>query len=166
MVFVGVCVLWVRSDDRSDCMNIVWSKGVASIGTVKEGFAFSLAVHDRPINRAPGVRVGSIVPREKMENNRDVVLGNLGTYREGAGFILTAYRAEGRRGYSFVAPGWFMVGVSLLPAVPWLLALYRDGRAKRRRLQNRCPRCGYDLRATPDRCPECGAVPAAKGERA
>jgi hypothetical protein len=53
-----------------------------------------------------------------------------------------------------------MVGTALLPLV-WLCR-----RAHRRSRAGCCPRCGYDLRATPDRCPECGAVPEQAAEAA
>jgi hypothetical protein len=52
-----------------------------------------------------------------------------------------------------VLPYWLPVFVALLlPA--WNAA--RTVRSCRRQRQNRCVKCGYDLRATPGRCPECG----------
>jgi len=44
-------------------------------------------------------------------------------------------------------------GMGILPMV-WMIKLMRA----RRRNQESCAKCGYDLRATPDRCPECGTV--------
>ena len=52
-------------------------------------------------------------------------------------------------------PHWL---VTLLLAV--LPALYLGAAIlSRSHRAGLCPKCGYDLRATPDRCPECGALP-------
>jgi hypothetical protein len=46
-----------------------------------------------------------------------------------------------------------------LPSVAAISRLRRRARG-RRAAAGLCPKCGYDLRATPDRCPECGHTPA------
>jgi hypothetical protein len=48
---------------------------------------------------------------------------------------------------------WASIGCLLLPAA-WLVM-----HLKRFRRPGLCPKCGYDLRATPERCPECGHQP-------
>jgi hypothetical protein len=60
------------------------------------------------------------------------------------------------RGLEVVVPLWVIL--------PWFAALpaWRGWRWWRRRRQygaGLCPRCGYDLRATPEQCPECGTAP-------
>ena len=47
-----------------------------------------------------------------------------------------------------------------LPALLVSRALWHRRRRRNRRARGQCPRCGYDLRATPGRCPECGTMAA------
>ena len=60
------------------------------------------------------------------------------------------------RGSNVVAPHWAVVVLMLVLSVAWA---HRYRRSMGSKAEQRCARCGYDLRATPDRCPECGAVP-------
>jgi hypothetical protein len=48
------------------------------------------------------------------------------------------------------------VATLLLPTWKGGTLLRQWRRTHWRRARNLCPKCGYDLRATPDRCPECG----------
>jgi hypothetical protein len=57
-------------------------------------------------------------------------------------------------------PHWLVVLAAAAPPAAWF---GRWWRRRRRHVAGRCPRCGYDLRATPDRCPECGAAAGPAG---
>jgi hypothetical protein len=77
-------------------------------------------------------------------------------WKTGAGFRYVRITSSGMRRYNLVLPLWLLALATAAPPALWWL-----GRAKARRRFRRglCPKCGYDLRATPDRCPECGAIP-------
>jgi hypothetical protein len=57
-----------------------------------------------------------------------------------------------------ILPHWSLVMLGVI--LPGLYS-YRFIRTRRRVDANCCPRCGYDLRASPERCPECGTLTAA-----
>jgi len=60
--------------------------------------------------------------------------------------------------WNLVVPHWLVATAAVIPFLIWLPILHRALRARKRQRQGFCPKCGYDLRATPDRCPECGAA--------
>jgi hypothetical protein len=51
---------------------------------------------------------------------------------------------------------YLLVLTLAIPMVLTFAGIARRARRRARRLHNRCPSCGYDLRASTGRCPECG----------
>lgn len=98
-------------------------------------------------------------PPRNLLTIMDTLHGPTG-YGRFAGLAWGAARDRGRvTSRDMVAPLWAVV---LPTAIAPAILLWRRLRAQRRRLAiGLCPRCGYDLRASPDRCPECG-TPAPK----
>jgi hypothetical protein len=55
-----------------------------------------------------------------------------------------------------VVPIWFLMLVTGLPPACWFYRIRKNARGAYRRRLGLCPRCGYDVRASPQRCSECG----------
>jgi hypothetical protein len=73
------------------------------------------------------------------------------------GFEIVAFRLGPSRvseGAIYV-PCWM---ATLATAFPLSVLLWRRRKDRPAGMQDRCRKCGYDLRATPERCPECGTV--------
>jgi len=151
LLFVATCVLWVRSYWIADALSrfnaptfrehwMFLSRGRVWFGTMGSKGEIFVGV---PVDM--GVVLSHQVP------------SNMGCDYNWFGFGWEPpYGRDDPRGV--VIPYWFiLIGAATLP-------MYRVGRLARRRQRfaGLCPRCGYDLRATPDRCPECGAVPTGK----
>jgi hypothetical protein len=70
-----------------------------------------------------------------------------------AGFRAFRFWTLGSVGMAVVVPCWLLVMLTAPAPALWLRRLVRR---RRWGIEGRCPRCGYDLRGSPDRCPECG----------
>ena len=152
LLFVAVCVVWVRSHWVSDVVRIepprpVWGVQYCYVVTGKGGIG---------VGADPGGAISSIEPG--WASHRASRYGNGGwpndTLLNRAGFAADAQRFSSGILYGAIAPCWFLALLTAAPPGMWLL---RRRKARRRAPEGHCRSCGYDLRATPDQCPECGA---------
>jgi hypothetical protein len=163
LLCAAICVLWVRSGRRSDyasvapawralvCMTFPGGLKFSTWPTPVEPGGFKFASYEYGVRNAYGAWM-----------NRPLVSWSK------LGFDLRPLQFSNqtkpdRGAFELFIPFWFLTAAFLV--LP-LSLFVRLARGRRRERENRCARCGYDLRASPGRCPECGTVPEYQPEPA
>ena len=150
VLFVAVCVLWMRSYSPSD----------TPVLDAQAGFGARV---ERLYSERGCVRYERY-PRPRWPET--AVFPSPSRWL-GFGFTNAPYTARmmpldpWTRPYLYLqVPYWALAAIT--GAIPLSRGLHwaKRRRASRRASSGLCPACGYDLRATPGRCPECGAAAA------
>ncbi|MEZ0266183.1 MAG: hypothetical protein ACAI43_15745 [Phycisphaerae bacterium] len=169
LLFLAACTMWVRSHLVADYWR--WADGTGS--SVRLSGVHSMAGEVGLIDRAlHGSDIFEAMSTDVVHTTEEV---------EGpmsAGFVHRPQSFWNRLGFAsgqsvpsfiydnekapvityLVLPYWFIaVLTAVLPGFSFI-GFVRRRRTVRRLRSNRCPTCGYDLRASPDRCPECGTT--------
>lgn len=159
---VPAILLWYRSRDVSDNINLRWERGVATLGTIDGAFTFVVATRNQPKVPIRRFVIGTLPYATLSELEYGAEASDPNTYFEWAGFFVWHYHHPSDPSPTRVAvvvPCWFFLMLLLIIPGTRLFLSLRARSCRRRRLKaGLCWRCGYSLTGNHSGiCPECGA---------
>jgi hypothetical protein len=167
VLFVAVCVMWVRSDLVRDYA-FVWLRwpgdaagkrylkvdGDSGGGQIELSWEKWTFARRELLRQHGGIATVDFYYRAFADLPKEYARSSPPTFWNAVGFKWYS----GPTHCAVIFPFWFAALLTAGVPAAWTVERARRGRRVK---EGRCHSCGYDLRATPDRCPECGAV--AKG---
>jgi hypothetical protein len=162
LLCVAVVALWVRGYSSRDTFTLTWPSGRAIIESTPGHIVFGLSLGGNWEDEL-GIAFWRCPPEPEANEPLLSIVGS-GPARYtmwehwGFGYLWASAAADNndRTWRLALVPSW---ALAFILAVLPVASFGRWRRARTRCGGNLCPRCGYDLRATPDRCPECGVEP-------
>jgi tRNA(Ile2) C34 agmatinyltransferase TiaS len=157
LLCMAVVALWVRSYWYGEYFAVQDSSAGTAWGAFSGRFMIERTRAIAPYSYPPitGVEHHRIVPMDLDT----VAPPAMASDRGGYGFRFMAVRKPEETRSILVFPCWVVAATASLLPIRWVVGFRRRSRRQHRERSGLCPRCGYDLRATPGRCPECGASP-------
>lgn len=161
LLFVGTVALWARSYRTAEQLR--WRTASHSeYVTIDGGGVLWTEVDGQALRDSGGWRMTFHGHEKPPTNGLNIDWRFLG-FQGGSGVLnmpAVNYRVR-------VMPLWLPAVLTGALFVASAFGWRSRRRQDRRRRENRCPTCGYDLRASHDRCPECGTpMPRAQGKSA
>ena len=166
LLFLSVCVLWVRSYqwvDRIFCRaeDVRWieaQRGDLSIQS-EPGINSNIPVGSLRLDHQPISAWQATPALYELRYVSFPIAPDTIVQRQWLGIeIYTLENANRMRVTEVVLPFWSLaIAAAALPLGLMSRKFMQHARKRRRRSEGLCTSCGYDVRASPQCCPECGA---------